>query len=392
MANDNLDEPTETIEGGAAQPRRMDPAFKRNLYVVGGVVAVCLTLVLAVAMSGGSKQQQLVADSQLTLGSGQVQRVESVTPDMAAKLERKQAEESEDARRRGQTYIPPDNVGEVQPVAMNAGPSNFAVGTAPVTTHGSGSTGESDLRRREGLQRQLEGLLRESGVNSAVRQRIQAESGPTGSPQQAAPRSTAVAGAAAALSPQPLRREVIGGLTIHAAELTSDIKIPSNASGFATGRITAGPAAGAFLTGTAKVVDEALEITFNQMRLNGRVYQVNARVLDETTAGAAIEGNVDRRLLQRYVFPVVLAAAQGFYTARAQTGSTVVVVGAGSTTGTGIEEPPPSTEQARAAGIAAGMQIAGQEVQKQAQAPIVVSRERGFPVGVLFNTAVTEEQ
>lgn len=400
MASDQHIEPTDTIEGsgGEGKKRSFDPSFKRNIMIVGGFVAICVMAVLFVVLRSGAKAGQQQPDSQLTLGAGQSQRVESVTPDMAAKLERKQVEESQEAQRRGQTYIPPDNVGAVQAVAVqpqNAGPSSFAVGTAPVTAHGT-AAGESDLRRREGLARQLEALLRESPQNSTVRQRIQADNaGAAG--QQGAARATsptAVAGAAAAPAPsaQTSRREVVGGLTIHAAELTSDIKIPANAQGFATGRITAGPAAGAFLVGSARVVDESLEITFNQMRLNGKVYQVNARVLDEATAGAAIEGNVDRRLLQRYVFPVVLAAAQGFYTAKSQTGSTVVSIGSGTSSGTGISVPPPSSEQARSAGIAAGMQIGSQEVQKAAQQPIVVTRERGFPVGVLFNATVLEDQ
>ena len=108
--------------------------------------------------------------------------------------------------------------------------------------------------------------------------------------------------------------------------------------------------------------------------------------------GAAIDGTVDRRVLQRYVMPIALAMAQGFYTAKAQTGSTITSIGGAGGATAAISVPVPTTEQARSAGIAKGLEIAGQDVQKQAQLPLLVTRERSYPIGVLFTAPVLEDQ
>ncbi|MEJ8837588.1 hypothetical protein [Ramlibacter sp. AN1133] len=394
-------EPTEVagesmeVAGGEAPQtgkRSFDPSFKRNMKILGGIFGLCIAAVLFVVLRGGPKAQPQGPESNLTLGTTQRQQVDGVTPDMAQKLERKQLEEAAAAKSRGETYIPPDTVGSVQPVqpggAGGAGPSSYAVGAAPVNAYAANSP--EDQTRREGLARQLEAMLRDTSTSGAIRQRVQMDAPAAGTGQATAQATaTSVSGAGAA---PPAKREVVGGLTVHAGELTSDLNIPANATGFATGRITAGPAAGAFLTGTARVVDEALEITFSKMRLNGKVYSVDAKVLDVTTAGAAIAGNVDRRILQRYVYPITLAMAQGFYTAKSQTGTTVVVVGGSGSAATGLQQPAPTTEQAVAAGVSKGLELGSAEVQRQAQVPIVVSRSRGVPVGLLFNAAVTEDQ
>lgn len=391
--------PEETIEAAdGGKPRRsFDPAFKRNMKIVGGFLALAVGLVVAVALRSGGRAQTQQADSSISLGTGQTQKVDSVTPEMARKVEQKQRQEAADAERHGQTYIPPDSIGELQPVAArgsSAGPSSYAVGAAPVTVNAAPAPSATDLARREGLERQLQALLRDSPDSGGVRQRVEAQTDQSvghGGTTVASGAATPLA-AASATSQPAAKSEVVGGLTIHPAELTSEIKIPAGATGFATGRITAGPAAGAFLTGTAKVVDESLEIAFTKMRLNGKVYNVDARVLDEATAGAAIDGSVDRRLLQRYVFPVALAMAQGFYSAKSQTGNTVVVIGTGTGSSAALQTPPPTNQQAVAAGVAKGLELATNDVQRAAQQPIVVSQGRGFPVGILFNAAVTEPQ
>lgn len=384
----------ETIAGEENAPagKRLDPGFRRNLIIVGGVAALALVIILFLFLRPSSSRPGPAPRSDVVLGAGQSQTVDNMTPEMKRKLDEKQREEANKAQGEGRTYIPPDPSGATTPVAIPtpgtqpAGPSSLTVGTAPVAQYATGLNGEADTRRREGLERQLASLVGE-GASGGVRQRLTADSrgegggaagvrsvsGATGSPQAAASQA---------------KRTLVPGLTIAAAELTSDIKVPSGQQGFASARINSGPAAGGFLIGTAKVTDESLEVTFSQMRLGDSVYKVDAIVLDETTASNAIAGNVDRRLLQRYVLPVALATAQGFFAAKAQTGSTVVSL---ANSVSGVSTPPPSSEQARSAGIAAGMQIGSQEVQKVAQQPIVVHRERSYPVGILFRAPVTEE-
>jgi intracellular multiplication protein IcmE len=397
-----LEDPT--IEGEQQRPqRRLDPTAKRNLWIIGGVMigAIVVVLLLVLRTGNAKAQQQGAGESQINLGTQGTQRVDSVSPEMAAKVEAKQRTEADAAKRRGESYIPPDNLGQVQPVNPAAGPANgpgpnsYGITSAPVTQYAQFNS-ETEQRRREGLQRQLAALLGD-GVDtsaSAQGQRQRVGANEQSGAQQGQRQQVAAAAPTAAVSAP--RREVLGGLTVHPAKLSSDIRVAGSggqSSGFATAEITAGPAAGALLIGTAKpVADEFLEITFSQMRLNGKVYTIDARALNETTSGVAIDGSVDHRIMQRYVFPVALAAAQGFYTAKSQTGSTLTAIGSGGGSTSAVTTPAPSTEQARAAGIAAGLQIASQDVQRAAQAPVVITRERSYPIGVLFNTAVLESQ
>jgi intracellular multiplication protein IcmE len=392
---------TGTIEPAAAQGRRLDPGARRNFLIIGAAVAVCVAVVVLIVLRAASGTTERAAPpSQVSLGTSDSERVDSVSPETAAKVASKQQQEAEEARRSGRSYVPPDNLGSVQPVtpAVSAGPSAYNVGSAAVTQHAQ-FNGEQDQRKREGLQRQLAALLGESvaGAGQGARQRVQFEGAQQqGQGAQVASRgqvAAAPAPAAGASGAQAAKREAVGSLTIHPAILTSDLMVAANnAQAFATAQITGGPAQGAFLVGSAKVVDENLEITFNQMRRNGKVYSISARALDEQTAGAAISGTVDRRLLQRYVMPIALAMAQGFYNAKAQTGSTITSIGGAGGATAAVSIPAPTTEQARSAGIAKGLEVVGQDVQKQTQMPILVTRERSYPVGVLFTAPVLEDQ
>ena len=388
------------IEPGTAPGRRLDPGAKRNFLIIGAAVVLCIVVVIAVVLRAtGPASNKPAPASQVSLGATNSERVDSVSPETAAKVATKQQQEAEAARRRGESYVPPDSLGAVQPVhpqVSQAGPSAYTTGSAAVTQYAN-FNGEQDQRRSEGLQRQLPGLLGDGGAAGPAqspRQRVQFESGQQqgqgGQPGQGGPgaqrtqlaAASPVAGAASAAAGP--RREAIGGLTIHPAILTSDLKVAANSSqGFASAQITGGPAQGAFLVGTAKVVDESLEITFTQMRLNGKVHPISARALDEQTAGAAIDGTVDRRVLQRYVMPIALAMAQGFYTAKAQTGSTITSIGGARGATGAISVPGPTTEQARSGGVAQGLEIAGQDVQKQAQLPLLVTREPSDTQGVV---------
>jgi hypothetical protein len=376
------------IGGNGNGKKSFDPGFKRNMTIVGGVFGAAVVLVLVLFLKPSGSRAGTAPRSDVTLGTGQTQQVDNMTPEMKLKLDEKQRQESTAAQKAGQTYIPPDPTGVTTPVNVqpqpSPGPSSLSVGTAAVTTHVSGFDAESDTRRREGLMRQM-AMLTEGGSSGEVRQRIQAENR-EGSVARVATSSAGSAPASGSSTQQ--KRILVPGLSIAAAELSSDIKVPAGGQGFASARIHSGPAAGGFLVGTAKVTDESLEISFTQMRLGDTLYRVDAIVLDETTANNAIDGNVDRRLLQRYVLPITLAMAQGFFQAKAQTGSTVVSL---NNTTAGVATPAPSTEQARSAGISTGLQLGGQEVQKLAQQPIVVSRGRNFPVGILFRAPVTEE-
>jgi intracellular multiplication protein IcmE len=386
--------------------RRLDPGFSRNLKIIAGTLIVAILVVVALVMRLGGQEIKAAPRSDVSLGTPAGQMVSSeLTPDMRKRLDAKQKEESSTAAQRNQSYIPPDLPSATSPVTAVGpapGESSFAHAGAPANQYAR-TLSEEDQRRREGLNRQMAVLVgEESSVNGGVRQTIRAQDEAAGrqvvpgvGPLAAGPAGVVAPAAAgsvtqstAGANAQAAAKVLVPGLDIAAGELASSLRVPANASTFASARVTSGPAAGAYMIGTAKVVDEGLEIAFTQMRLGEKVYKVDAIVLDETTAANALSGNVDRRLLQRYVLPVALAAAQGVALAKSLTGSTVVTVGL---TGSGIETPPPTAEQARAAGVAAGLQVASNEIQKNANAPIIVSKEMRSAVGILFRAPVTED-
>ncbi len=375
-----------TDEGGAPQ-RTIAPGFKRNMIIIGAAMLVAVLLMFFVLVGAGSSKKQQTDSSRLEMGMGQASRADNMSPEMRRKLEEKQREEAAQAAERNKSYVPPDPPAVVTPVHPGpggAGQSALALGGAPVTQYANTTHSEADARRREGLTRQL-ALLVDSSVEGGVRQSIAVQAPAHAASAQAA---ATTAAASAPRATGQARNVLIPGLEIVAGVLSSDLKIPEGSSAYASARIVSGAAKGGFLVGQASVVPDGLSIRFTQLRLGNRVFAVDAIALDETTASNAVSANVDHRIFQRYVFPVVLAAAQGFYTAMAQTGSTAVDMGVGSV---GIATPAPTSEQARSAGIAAAAGLAQSAVQKAAAAPLIVSRETSYPIGLLFREPVYED-
>lgn len=376
--------------GGDSPQRSIAPGFRRNMIIIGAAMAAALVLMIIMLVGAGSSKNKQAEPSRVEMGMGQATRADNMSPEMRRKLEEKQREEAAQAAEQNKSYVPPDPPAVLSPVAAGpggAGQSALALGGAPVTQYANTTHSEADARRREGLQRQLAALM-EVTSEGGVRQSIAHAAA-------SAPGGASGAGAAAGASGSgptrvsgPARAVLVPGLEISAGVLTSDLKIPEGASSYASARVVSGPAKGGFLVGQASVVPDGLSIRFTHMRLGNKVYAVDAIALDEGTAGSAVSANVDHRILQRYVFPVVLAAAQGFYTALAQTGSTVVDMGVGSV---GIATPAPTSEQARNAGIATAATIAQNSVQKAAAAPLIVSREASYPIGLLFREPVYED-
>ena len=84
---------------------------------------------------------------------------------------------------------------------------------------------------------------------------------------------------------------------------------------------------------------------------------------------------------------MTLGVVQGYVTAKAQTGSTVII-GSGGVTQQSV--PVPTEAQAINAGLAVGLQQGQTDIQKEAQKPIRGSTRRGAPMGILFRSDVVE--
>lgn len=387
-------------DGVAQSSRKVDPSFKRNLMIIGGLVgSVAIAVVVMLVMRSKS----------VATGSGEVGlKVSSATqthgeesplsPAMKAAIIEKQRQESEEAKARGeQVHMPAETLGTVTPIREQEGQALQSRQPMPHPSGGSGAyadgmtQAEAEIwqRRREGLQRQLDGLVRTIEdqrpekaervvfTQAAVAPQTGGATGQLGGTQFVG----ATVGQAGPAGQSGV--ELVGGLEIAVGELASPVD--TYKTNYTSARIVAGKLAGALLTGTVKVYEEGVQSHFTGMRFNGQFYQIDAIALDEKTSTDALDARVDRRYLERFVFPVAMAAVGAYSQAKAERASTVIVSQNGSI---GVETPAPSSEQARNAGISAGIRIIGQEAAKEAAKPLRFHLADGTPVGVLFRQPV----
>lgn len=378
---------TPAIEATGDKKRRLDPGFARNMKILGGALLVAVVAVVMMLMLGrpGNNSQQ-ASPSDLRV-NGQTAQNNTMTPAMQEMLREQHQVESAAAAKAGQSYIPPDAVGGVEPLAPQPQQPPMQPSAYQQTSQQNqgGQISESDQRRREGLERQLQALLGGAGGEAGeVRVRISAST--SNGQKDGSASNSAAASTASSSSNVQTGRQIVPGLEIVAATLSSDLSVPAGASAYASATIRSGALNGAFLVGTARVVDEALVIQFTKMRFGTQTFDIDAIVLDQQTAANAVAGSVDRRILQRYVLPISLAMAQGFFAAKANPGTAAVAIGQD----VAVTTPPSSTEQARAAGVSESLKIAGQQVQTAAQSPIVISAFKDTSVGLLFRSAVYE--
>ena len=406
--------------------RKFDGGFLRNLKVVGlvagiAVLATAIVLFRFFSESGGSQPQ-----SSIEAGNTNAQTTDSISPKLQQMHAEGEREAALAAARRGESYVPTEP-GVMRPIEQVAPgdeaavayqqqqpmpayvqvPQNMQAGIPPqdpVVTHNMRVEAEIERnqRRMAGLARQM-GMLAEDGRVDGVRQVLIAERNGN---EAAASQQGGNDQQAQVVTPAP--KALIAALKVVPGQMENVVRVDEGASGYASASITAGPLAGAFLVGQAQVVNSGeLSIVFNRMSFQDEVYSINARVMDEDTANQAIAGKVDHRVLQRYVLPVLMAAAQGYYDAKSQVGTSVVSLGvptldqavsgnntqpiAGSTaqqTVTALQQPAPTKKQARDAGISEGLGMARAEVDRGRSVPINVRQERGFPIGIMFMDAV----
>jgi len=255
-------------------------------------------------------------------------------------------------------------------------------------------------RMRRGMEAQLKDLMQASAPPRGTA-RVQFESAqPQGqaSPGQAAGPPAGTAGAAGAAGASGGARPAAGtatnapalvdALEIYAAQTLTPVD--TYQTGYISARIVAGKLAGAFLVGRTQMVNEGLQPRFTQMRWNNRTYAIDAIALDDRSGTDAVRANLDRRYMQRYVMPVVVAMVGGYTAAKAQTGSTTVEIGAGGTGSTGLAQPAPTEEQAINAGVSRAMGMTQRAVDQEAALPIRASLPAGTAIGVMFNAPVAD--
>lgn len=363
--------------------KRIDPGFKRNIMVIGLVFVVAIVVFVAfiMVMRGGTKTVAETTSSITIQEGAAVHSSDGLTPAMREKLTRAQERESREAGARGQSYIPPDIIPEKNEPLPQALPAAPQQGYAqPV------SDPNRDRRNQERLQA-AQGML------SSMLQRPASERVTVARIEPAAAASAPVAAASAA--PALEDRVVVDIMEIFGARLSSPVD--TDASSFASAEITTGRLAGAQLIGTVKLVGTGVEFKFTGMRHEKRTYPINAIALDEQTSTSAVRGELDRKMLTRFVFPVLMAYGGAYATAKAQVETTTTSLGFGSigvggANDYGVTRPAPTDAQARAAGVAAGVQIGNQVVGKGAAEPVRVTINSGVGIGVMFRDEVKASQ
>ena len=385
-----------TDESVEKPARKVDPGFARNIKII---VAIVLSAIVAVVLMIFVLNRKAQSDSGVNIDAmsrGSVSpRRDEPTPAMQKKLEGAQQMEADQALQEGKTYIPKESIGSTMPVGPVPMP---APGSSMIQTSTIYAPPVVDKQQQDGMRLQLGALFPSTTNQGAVRQTLEVDR----NAPQARPAEPPAANTVAPIKPKVL----IPALEILVGKMTNPINVGQGKTTFASGNVTVGKFAGAYLIGTATMNEaEAIEVNFKEMRHNGKPYKIDAIVLDEQTADAGLQGSVDRRILARYVLPMTVGFAQGYFKARSETGTTQILNNGqfasfptsaassamASAAGAVIAgTPAPTLEQAAAAGLAVGLQQAQTDVQRNAALPIRSATNAGAPMGILFRTAVEE--
>ena len=310
-----------------------------------------------------------------------------LTPADEARLGRVQTKEAEEAGTKKDTYIPRDLGTKVEAVQPSPTPSN---GPGPGYTYNGGdpSRGAADPQReaaiRSGIEKQLGAIIARMeppGTQSAAAYQAPQSPQAQAAAAQVAPASS---GASAAAGAAPEVQTLVRGLSIAAARLASPCDTSKTA--FVSAVVDGGPLAGAYLVGQCKLVGETgVQVTFSKMTVGNESYAVNVTALDSGTSSDALAADIDRKLLSRYVMPVLFSTLSA-YTAAIGRPSQVVVASAGVSTQ--VTTPSATSRQALGAGVSAGINKAGEglgQAKPSAFMPIDTS------ISLLFNDAVLKK-
>jgi hypothetical protein len=414
----------------APAKKKLDKGFQRNILIIGAVVGACALLVAMLFVLNRGKEVAATGGADVNIRATTEKNTGDVSPQMAEKVREVQALEAEQSRREGKPYIPADQLGSVEVLKADgrfeAKPESFAhtfnTTGSPAASHGyePGSGPESEEKREEAErerqaqqqarqqaieaehaakkaemlaidERRRQGLIRQLGVvfndpNHLDIQRIAAVENRSGSDggnaygQGSSASGSGSGGVSGGGSGQVAAAvKLVDALEIFAAETRSPVD--TYRSNYVSASIYGGKLSGAFLTGTVTLQEEGLMARFTRMRWRDQTYTINAQWLDQATATDVADANIDRRLLQRFVLPVVMAAGGAYANARSQTGATTVV---GSVGGTTTQTPAPTSDQARAAGVAAAFQVLNERAQAAAAKPEQAKLPAQSPVGIMF--------
>jgi len=183
----------------------------------------------------------------------------------------------------------------------------------------------------------------------------------------------------------------ISSMDVLSANLVSGIDTDVVMSDVIAG-IDSGKYAGAKFMGTAKLVNELVDIQFTMMRLppamGGKTIKVNAVAITESEMRTGLNAQIDHRYGQRVGIPMLLGAMGAAGTLYANSGSTVQQTPLGGVTT--ATNPNPGTKQIMGAAVSGGLQSIQQVIQQETSTipPRRGTINRNMPIGILFKEDV----
>lgn len=378
---------------GEPAKKKIDKSFLRNIKIIGGVFALAAILIIGISVFRSNKADKTTAS--VEVGMSKSVRAnpdgDEISPAMKDAIRAKLESEQKAASAAGESvYLPGEVTEATVPLKPKTTLENMQAYGAQPTQVGAvvpptQEETERLARRRNGMMMQIGSFLTMTETGKVPPARVTFASDVAHGTGALNAIQTASATAQGISAPVEPLKTVIGALEIAAAEVASPID--SYKTNYTSARIVAGKLAGAFLIGSIKQQDDGLQIFFSLMRLGDKTYDIDAIALDEKTSTNAMDAKVDRRYLERWVIPIATATLGGYAAATARPTTTVFQ----SATGNVVSNEPASSEQARGAGIAAGMSVLQKEVDKEAAKPYQIKLDANTPIGILFRKPVVEK-
>lgn len=136
--------------------------------------------------------------------------------------------------------------------------------------------------------------------------------------------------AAAAAATVPTEEILLEAGRIEYAQLI--IEANTDAPGPVLAELASGPLAGSRMIGTFQSTDKYLTLQFTAVIVDGRALPVKAIALDPATSKPGLITEIDRKYFQRIIIPAAASFIEGIGGAIAESGSTTVSAGQGTTT------------------------------------------------------------
>lgn len=383
----------ESSGDGVSAQRSFDPAFRRNMQIIGVVVLLAIAgtgaaLYFGSKNLGGPKPSSLGSASiPATTGFAGSAKPAQLTEAEEARVVRLQTTAADQATKSGESFIPPDLTLRAQAVAAPPSNSNGPGSNYNYRTGGEPGREAIDPARegaiKRGLELQLAALL--STREPPKMEAAQPYQPSTTTQQAGTPTSTASAAATAASgSTDPA--VLVKGLYIAGGRLVSPLDTAK--TDFVSAEISSGPLAGAYLVGKGQVVgDEGVRLKLTRMSFRGEDYPVDVTVLENATSNDALNASIDRQLFSRYVLPVVFSTAAAYAAAISRPAQQVISTGVGTSA---VVTPEATAREAAGAGVAAGINKLAERTNTTG--PNTAFLPVNYPIGLLFNGPVTAKK